>query len=81
MDATEMGNNSVDWGRFLEANNTAIEKATVVGCVGRLQSQPVAHPIRSGRSYLKEQDAKGAVHRNSRLGSGFHGGGRLSREI
>jgi hypothetical protein len=37
MDPTEMGNDSVDQGRFLEANNTAIEKASVVGCVGRVQ--------------------------------------------
>jgi hypothetical protein len=40
-----------------------------------------AHTIPSGRSNLKEQVETGAVQRNSRLGSGFHGGGRLSREI
>jgi hypothetical protein len=81
MDATEMGNDSVDRGRFLELNNTGIEKASVAGCVGRVQSQPVAHTIRRGRSHLKEQDEKGAVQRNSRLGSGFDGGGGLFREI
>jgi hypothetical protein len=37
MDATEMGNDSVDRGRFIELNNTRIEKASVVGCVGRVQ--------------------------------------------
>jgi hypothetical protein len=78
MDATEMCNDSVDRGRFIELNNTGIEKASVVG---RVQEQPIGHTIRSGRSHLKEQDEKGAVERKSRLGSGFHGGGRLSREI
>jgi hypothetical protein len=34
MDATEMGTDLVDRGRFLESNSTGIEKATVVGCVG-----------------------------------------------
>jgi hypothetical protein len=81
MDATEIGTDSVDRGRFLKPNNTGIEKARVVGCVGRVQSQPVGHRIASGRSHLKEQDEKGAVQRNSRLGSGFQGCGRLSREI
>jgi hypothetical protein len=37
MDATEMGNDSVDRLRFLELNNTGREKASVVGCVGRVQ--------------------------------------------
>jgi hypothetical protein len=37
MDATEMGNDSVDRGKFMELNKTAIEKASVVGCVGRVQ--------------------------------------------
>jgi hypothetical protein len=37
MDATEMGNDSVDWGRFVEPNNRGIEKARVVGCVGRVE--------------------------------------------
>jgi hypothetical protein len=37
MDATEMGNDSVDRVRFIELNNTGIEKASVVGCVGRVQ--------------------------------------------
>jgi hypothetical protein len=37
IDATEMGNDSVDRGRFIELKKTAIEKASVVGCVGRVQ--------------------------------------------
>jgi hypothetical protein len=37
MDATEMGNDSVDRGRFLELNERAIEKASEAGCVGRVQ--------------------------------------------
>jgi hypothetical protein len=37
MDATEIGNDSVDRGRFLEANFTGIEKASVAGSVGRVQ--------------------------------------------
>jgi hypothetical protein len=81
MDATEMGNDSVHWGRVIELNNTAIEKATVVGCACRVQWQLVAHTIRSGKSHLKKQDEKGARPPTSRLGSGFNGGHGLSREI
>jgi hypothetical protein len=33
MDATEMGNDSVDRGRFLELNETGIEKANDFDCV------------------------------------------------
>jgi hypothetical protein len=37
MDATEMGNDSVDRGKFMELNKTAIEKASIAGCVCRVQ--------------------------------------------
>jgi hypothetical protein len=37
IDATEMGNDSVDRGSFINRNTTAVEKASVVGCLGRVQ--------------------------------------------
>jgi hypothetical protein len=37
MDATEMGNDSVDRGRFIERNKSGIEKGSVVGFIGRVQ--------------------------------------------
>jgi hypothetical protein len=76
-----MGKDSVHRGKFMEPNSTKIEKASVVGCVGRVQEQLVTDTIPIRRTHLKEQDEKAAVQRNSRLGSGFHSGGRLSREI
>jgi hypothetical protein len=55
MDATEMGNDSVDRWRFLEPNKTGIEKASIVGCVGRVQSQPVALSMAAAACLAKSE--------------------------